>query len=350
MISRKIIIIGTGVLDIPPEGYGGVERYIFGLAKSLEERGNKVEIVSKVFSRAPEFIRHLLFSFYLGLSSRKLKDKIIHVNTPLAAICINMLGFDYIYTTHSRYWFHSPSIIKSLLHSLDILAVAMSTITIAPSDRLKNKINSSAFKPPIVTFIPPGIYVSDARFHVSRRKELVIGFGAVIREKRFDILAEATKTLRYEVLIIGPIKDEHLKDELLEINPRIQFLGELTDDGINELLSKARVLVHEADSELLPVTPLSAMAYGVPVIGSSEIADLIMDGKDGFIIPSNLEYLERVNLTSRYLHILMENDTVWQKFSSTAVVDVASRFSWKTIGKKVESVYSLFEEIINGEK
>ena len=350
MTFDNIAILGTGVMEIPPEGYGGIERYIFGLAKSLAERGNEVVIVNKVFSGFPELLRHFLFSLYLGLNSKKLKNKIIHVNTPLAAIFITIIGLKYIYTSHSRYWFHSPSILKSLLHQLDILAVGMSTITIAPSQRLKSKIDSSAFKPSNVIFIPPGVYVPDINLPVSRRKDLIIGFGAVIKEKRFDILAEATKTLQSEILIIGPIKDHNLQKRLSEINPRIQFLGELSDELINDLLSKARVLVHEADAELLPVTPLRAMAYGVPVIGSSEISDLIMDGQDGFIIPSNLDYLERIAFTSRYLHILMEDNTLWEKFSSSAVIDVLTRFSWKTIGEKVENVYYLFEEKFNGEK
>jgi len=348
MNYKKILIIGTGIKEIPPTGYGGIERYVHELAEVLELRGMKVSIMNKVVAQSPDLLKHAMFALYVIKNHHYLKDTIIHANTPLPAICARFFGHRYIYTTHSRYWFGCPSLTKKLLHILDILAVAMSTVTIAPSQRLALMLDSKTYKPARVVFVPPGIHVPKELPPLESRENLVIGFGAVIKAKRLDILAEATKDARFEIAIIGPIMDINLRDKLLKINPRLQFLGELSDDIIDNILTKAKVMVHEADNELLPVTPLRALGHGVPVIGSSEISGIVNNGQTGFIVNSQLEFSERVSLTSKYLHILLENEVLWQRFSLASFVEMDTRFSWKIIGERVQDIYTLFEEIQRG--
>lgn len=340
----RTVIVGTGLRDIPQKGYGGIERYIAELAKALRNVGVDIEILNKLMPDSTDMLKHLRFSIYVIMHIRQMENRIIHLNTPIPAIFLGLLGYRYIYTSHSRYWFGNPPFFKRILHFSDILAVYLSSVSIALSPELLEKFRLLVRKGTSVLYIPPGA-VEIGHWKPSsayKRENLVVGFGAVISAKRYDILAKATRGLQAEVVIIGPILDNALKYKLLGINPMIKFLGEVSDEEIDNILSKAKVIVHEADYELSPTSVVRAMSNGVPVIGSPAISHIVKNGKTGFIIPSSKEDLDGKFDIRAHINLLLTNDELFREMSSNCIDEIKLNYSLENTAKLYKEVYISF--------
>ncbi|MCL6002406.1 MAG: glycosyltransferase [Thermoplasmatales archaeon] len=346
--TLRVVIVGSGAREIPPKGYGGVEKYIAQLSKLIKNDGVDVEVVNKVMPGGSDLLKHIFFSGYFICQVRKFRDRVFHVNTPLPAILLGILGYDYVYTTHSRYWFGKPPFFRALFHISDILAVCLSRISIASSSLMYRKFNELKCKGVTFVLIPiQGLEIYGLRANTNQeRKRLVVGFGAVIPAKRHDILAEASKDVVTDVIIIGPIFDSALKQKLQSINPKITFLGEVNEDKINDVLSQAKVLVHEADFEGFPSTVVRAMAFGVPVIGSSIVSEAIKDGETGFIIPSYMGDSERIKETRSRITQILEDDALFKKMGENCTRYIESKYSSDEIIRLHENTYISLSNVI----
>ena len=84
----------------------------------------------------------------------------------------------------------------------------------------------------------------------------------------------------------GPER-QHVAAELRELglSGQVDLLGQRRD--VRELLADSDVFVLASRSEALPISILEAMAAGVPVVASAVggVAELVVDGVTGFIVP-----------------------------------------------------------------
>ena len=111
--------------------------------------------------------------------------------------------------------------------------------------------------------------------------------GATIRRKGFDLLVEAFERVRSEnpevrLRIAGPRGDlGHL------INPKIDFLGPVTQPGLASELRRADVLVLPSRNDSYAMVVAEALASGTPVLVSEMVGakDLVTEGKTGWIVP-----------------------------------------------------------------
>ena len=71
----------------------------------------------------------------------------------------------------------------------------------------------------------------------------------------------------------------------LGLSGQVDLLGQRRD--VRELLAGSDVFVLASRSEALPISILEAMAAGVPVVASAVggVAELVVDGVTGFIVP-----------------------------------------------------------------
>ena len=108
----------------------------------------------------------------------------------------------------------------------------------------------------------------------------------------------------------------------------IEFLGRTSDEKTAELLSEARALIFP-QLEDFGITPLEAMACGVPVIAYKEggAVETILDGKTGvFFKDQTVESLKKAILE----FIKKEN-----KFNRKAIREHAEKFSPSVFDKKI---------------
>jgi glycosyltransferase involved in cell wall biosynthesis len=84
----------------------------------------------------------------------------------------------------------------------------------------------------------------------------------------------------------GPLRPE-LESLAIQygITDRMRFLGYRSD--IADLIAKARLVVHSSDGEGSPNAIMEALACGRPVVATNvgDVARLIRDGKNGYIVP-----------------------------------------------------------------
>ena len=112
---------------------------------------------------------------------------------------------------------------------------------------------------------------------------------------------------------------------------RILFTGGRKD--IPELMHLADVLLLPSEGEGLPGVIMEAMASGLPVVATREgcTPDLIEDGKEGFLVKRNEDYLPKVKE-------LLDHPDISAAFKKQAKRKI-QQFSWETVAQRYQQVY-----------
>jgi glycosyltransferase involved in cell wall biosynthesis len=96
-----------------------------------------------------------------------------------------------------------------------------------------------------------------------RPEDFYLMVGAFAPYKRVDIAIEACNRLGLSLKIVGSGQDERRLRELA--GPTVEFLGSCTDDEVSTLYSRAKAFLFPGVEDF-GITPIEAMASGVPVI------------------------------------------------------------------------------------
>ncbi|WP_083960637.1 glycosyltransferase family 4 protein [Methylomonas lenta] len=104
-------------------------------------------------------------------------------------------------------------------------------------------------------------------------------------------------------LYCGGDGDRLMVDELirdLSLNEYVSLLGWIQGEAKHQLLNKADALVLPSYNEVLPMSILEALAYGVPVVATrvGAIADAVSDGVEGLLVsPGDIHAIADAILT-----------------------------------------------------
>ncbi len=155
-------------------------------------------------------------------------------------------------------------LIKAMLHSFrrwDLKSARRVDFFIANSENVRSRIKhyyhreSEVIHPPLDT----------EQFHsLDLQGDYYLVVSAFVPYKRVDLVIETFNTLERDLLIAGsgPLREHY---ETLLRNPRIKFLGSVTDDALTSLYAKARALIFPTDEDF-GIVPLEAQSCGTPVI------------------------------------------------------------------------------------
>ena len=123
-----------------------------------------------------------------------------------------------------------------------------------------------------------------------------IGFvGRFSHEKGIlNLLSSREKIINHfpdvNFLIIGdgPLK-MNIEDSNSLINEKTELIGWVDHEKLSEYLNRMKILIIPSYTEGLPNVMLESMACGTPVLANSvgSIPDIIIDGKNGFILRNN---------------------------------------------------------------
>lgn len=127
--------------------------------------------------------------------------------------------------------------------------------------------------------------------------------GRISPEKRADRAIEIASRLGMELRIAAKInwfEQEYHETKikpLLDANPDIHFMGEITEEEKNEFLGNASALLFPIDwPEPFGLVMIEAMACGTPVVAfrQGSVPEIVDDGKTGFVVDTVDEAVEAV--------------------------------------------------------
>jgi O-antigen biosynthesis rhamnosyltransferase len=357
-----------------PDSRGGIEQFIYQLARGCAERGMSVDVLSlssKVTDETKQFENHsshrVRKNFEIASTSVSLRSiskfvslargsDVIHYHYPWPfADVVHFAGAvskPTVLTYHSDIvrqrrllWLYRP-LMKRFLANVDRI-VATSSNYLETSDTL------ASFRSKTVV-VPIGLdrktYPrADESLTARWRRELGHGFflfvGVLRYYKGLHILIEANRGTDYPLVIVGagPIEAElrrHVADAGLT---KVSFLGALPDADKVALfdLSYAIVFPSHLRSEAFGISLLEGAMFGKPMI-SSELGTgtsyININGETGLVVPPN----DPAALCAA-MRFLMENPERAEEMGRRASERYLQHF---TADKMVDRYAELYDEVI----
>jgi len=174
-------------------------------------------------------------------------------------------------------------------------------------------------------------------------------FGRIRHQKGTDVFVDAMIRLLpiypdATAIILGRATEKHagferdlkIRVKAAGLDRRILFLGEVDVDEIATWYRRLGIFIAPQRWEGFGLTPLEAMASGVPVIATTVGAfpELVVDGQTGVLIPpGDVEALVAATQT------LLDDSALRRTFSDAARAHVAAHFSLEREAAAVTAVY-----------
>lgn len=135
-------------------------------------------------------------------------------------------------------------------------------------------------------------YIQNKEFN----EKLNIAFvGNINKLKGFDTFLEVAKKQhsKFNFIAIGNIHyDENYMNEAKKY---VDFKGFLDRDSLNGLYKNIDLLLFPTLCDGFGMVQLEAMSFGIPVISSSNCAEVVIDNKNGFISNNTNEIIDKIN-------------------------------------------------------
>lgn len=197
---------------------------------------------------------------------------------------------------------------------------------------------------PVVYPLPRSAPVIEVPPMLSGRR-IVLGAGRLERQKGFDHLLVAFKTLasqnpEWDLIILGDGSEREILERQRDcqgLTGRVHLPGHVGNPG--DWYARADLYVMSSRFEGFPNTLLEAMAHGLPAVSfdcETGPADIIRHGVDGFLVPPS----EGVEGLARAMDTLMRDEDMRQRMGEEAVA-VRDRFSAQRIMAEWDEVLGL---------
>lgn len=195
-----------------------------------------------------------------------------------------------------------------------------------------------------IKVIYPGI--DDRKFYPHKAKKIrikkqILYLGGLTKRKGIYETIYAFKQLlgyRSDVeLLVGGNGEElsNLKDEIkrLDLEKKVLFLGFVDERKLIEVYHNADLFVYPSKYEGFGLTPLEAMASGLPVITSSTSSLPEVVGKAGALVNPN-------NVTEIFVKMksILESESLQRKMSIKGI-EQAKKFTWYNCAQDMLDIY-----------
>ena len=217
--------------------------------------------------------------------------------------------------------------------------------------------------PAKITIIPCGF--NPEEFYPIQREEarrelqlppnerIILQLGRMVPRKGVDNVIRAVGQLRnmpgpVRLVVVGGESDDpdpvqtpelaRLKRIAAEerVLDRVTFTGRRRRDQLKYFYAASDVFVTTPWYEPFGITPLEAMACGVPVIGANVggIKYSVVDGKTGFLVPPN----DPASLAQR-LNYLLTNQKLQERMRANSLKRVHKYFTWQRVAQSMSRLY-----------
>ena len=352
---------------------GGLNVYVQQISKQLSNENNITVITGE---KAESFKTDNLEFYSLDLFEAGLSvdDKEIHLLEFKKQLekKFDLESFDII---HAHYWLSGlvakqiseelniPYIFTS--HSLGVFLegynkervdcekmVMRSSSSITASSQYENNLISESYDidKKKIKQISPGIdreiFVLDENL---KRENILLSVGRIQEQKRqLDVLKfldsfRKVDTNFYCYFVGGPsgkLGDDYLiqlKDTVKEFNleSHVEFLGNLTQLKIKELMNRSKLLIHTSHFETFGLVAIEANSMGVPVLTTNQgsLSELIENNVNGYLTEELVS--SQVN---NFVQNLLHDDKQFHKFQVNCH-EKSKKFDWKSTAKELENLY-----------
>lgn len=298
---------------------------------------------------------------------KKIIDKenydIIHCHTPMGSVVARLAarharknGTRVIYTAHGFHFFKGAPLINWLLFYPVEKYLAKYTDTLITINKEDYELTKSKFsgKCKDIEYVP-GVGIDTKKFDVSMSEKeklelrekvglknndyILTCVARLDKNKNQEFLINAMQKIvimnnNIHLLLVGPDElngkyKKKVKKYKLENN--IHFLGRRED--VPQLLAISNVVVSSSLREGLPVNIMEALESGLPVVALKcrGMEDLIINGKNGYIVNNQKEFIDRV--------LQLEN----QKLKN---ISLNATFLVENVCKKMAKIYFKGSDII----
>lgn len=223
---------------------------------------------------------------------------------------------------------------------------------VAVSSALAGKLKTCGTKTPI-TVILNGFRVQALSVPSSEDRVpcSIVQVAHLIKQKHFDVTLRAFARLKKEYpaaqfTVVGQGSErealEALADEL-GVSESVHFLGQLPNEAVLAEMSKAQFFCMPSVREGFGIVYLEAMASGCITIGTEGegIADLIENGKNGFLVPP-----EDPDAIARVIEWCLQHPEESESIAQQGRRDALS-LTWE---KNAENYVKLFTSLIESEE
>ncbi|MCD6336527.1 MAG: glycosyltransferase [Candidatus Latescibacteria bacterium] len=345
--------------------WGGNEKWTLNAARGLQARGHRVRIAYRGEAVGERLAQYGFPGEHVSMRSDLDVFSVIRLMRLVRRDKTDVL----ILTKHREYWLGG---IAGRIAKVPLIFGRLGLVRI-PKDTWKNRliygghlldhliVNAAAIKEGLkacgwidgkcIHVIYNGIALPksgdrdgmDVRkeFGIAGRSPLILGVGRLTKQKGFDFLLQAGRTVIREIpdakiMIVGTgVEQETLRNqaEVARIGPNVIFPGLRKD--VDVLLKAADVFVLSSRNEGMANVLLEAMALGTPVIstrcgGSHE---LITHGKNGLLVDFG-----DVEALSRAIINLLREKARTSRLEENAARFVEDRFSLDQMIDKMEHV------------
>lgn len=317
------------MLPVPPAGYGAVERHVWNLAQSLRALGHDVEIVSRVFGRAPW--NEYRFARWALRETRRLGCDVVHAHTTGVAATFAAAGRPFVYTSHSRHWMTAHGLRERAGFALERYAVRRARAVIALTEDVAAKMPRTA------TVVPNG--VDPAAFRPdwgARTGRTALAVGVVAPHKGHALAARAAREAGWRLVVAGPPGDPAYAARVRAEGAQLR--GAVTDAELGALYAASDAFLHLSQSEALSLAVLEAMASALPLVASDVCKGQVIAGETGFPIPSVASEDARV-AAARAALASLGDDALRRRLGEGARAVAIRDFSWGAVAARVANVY-----------
>jgi len=355
---------------------GGLNIYVEKISKELS-KNNYVTVVTA--ERAESFVKGNLEFKSLNLFDKELSvdDKEIYLQEFINKLyeSVDLENFDII---HSHYWmsglvgkeiankFNKPLVYTS--HSLGIFldgynkervdcekiimnsSDVITTSSLFEEEMILENYNADSNK---LKKITPGvdveIFTPDTTI---KRENIFLSIGRIQEQKgQIDTIKFLDNFRKVENNFIcyfiggpsGKSGSEYLEEliqtvEDLNLESHIEFLDNLTQVEIKELLNKSKLLIHTSKFETFGLVAAEANAMGVPVLttNSGSLNEIVESNKNGYYSENLID--GNVNI---FVKDLLNNN---KKFNEIMLncFEKSNTYNWANTATKIENLYKTF--------
>lgn len=245
----KIVLVGPGLMTIPPVSWGAVELVIWDIKKTLVKLGHDVTIINTLDKE--EIIEEI----------NTIKPDLVHFHYDQEHMeLLEFVQYPKVITSHSSYQ-HARLIDIPIIQDMHKIIETNTNIFVLSENIKQNYIDNSSIDPNKIFVVPNG--VSNNKFNVSEspiKGDRSIFLGKIDQRKRQSILANYSN-----IDFIGPIGDYSIM-----LN---NYLGEMTRKEVYKELSEYGNLVLLSEDEGHPLVCAEALSAGLGLVVTKNASD-----------------------------------------------------------------------------